>query len=581
MQANQSMSPQAQANTAYIKSQTAGQDITNAGNQLSLDFRRQFLNGMDSGQAPPAPNGNAALDGAMTLDAAHARAYVQQRFQPVPDIWLPQEQQQRLMAMASGIPGAADIVKAQHDARIQNARQQQQYDATQLYSHLYGVANAPDGQALNVLSVGEPDTADRFEQAGMTDAQARQHAADLAGIVHSVSQLPVKFRDDGVAVDGRTEEEIPGYDSAVGMSAKDRAGLITELNKPVKVAGTEPGTETTVPTWQATQQYSSLEDAVRKTTNMANIHRVPGPAVAPAVAAARNPAPAPASPPPPQAPGAAAAPGAPGASPQAFSTATPAQVAQAALARMPPAQRAAYTDQDYQLPPQPPGKLGTSAPPEVVDERKAITKARTDLLGEQSLNTAAAGQALRYYKLADDILSTGNVTTGWSADHIAQVSAALTQLGINPKWLGDPSKAAVLTKNLTNAGLQDLRAKFGSKIAQSEVFLNLNKASPNIDMPAPALHEVIKEQVDNMNYAIQSGQRMNQYLATGNDPRKFDAWNQQYFPRQNAGSSAGAGAGTKIATPYDTPAKIKAAVQSNALSRADGLKLLRANHGMQ
>lgn len=568
MQTNASMSPQAQANTALTQAQAVGAGIQNQENQLSLDFRRQFLSGMTPGAvAPPAnPNSTAEQEGDLALDPGKARAMLQQRFQPVPDVWTPQEQQQRMMALASGIPGASEIVKAQHDARIQNARQTQMHDATQMYSHLYGVATAPDDQALNVLRVAEPDTADRFEQAGMTGAQVKQHAAQLAGLTHSVAELPVEFNPDGTAMDSRTKEEIPGYDAAVGMSAKDRANVITELSKPTNIKNSD-GTESTVPTWQATGQFSSLEDGVKKTTALANMHRASPATVAPAIAAARNPAPAPAG-----APTAAAAPAA--ARPQAAGGPSPSAVAQATLAKIPPAQRAAYTDSDYQLPPQPPVVRGTSAPQEVIDERKAITKARTDLLGEQAQNTQAAGQALRYYQLANDVLKDGNVTTGWSADHISQVSAALTQLRIPSSWLGDPSKAARLTKALTNAGLQDLRAKFGSKIAQSEVFLNLNKASPNIDMPLPALKHIIQDQIDNMNYAVQSGQRVNQYLATGNDPRKFDVWNQKYFPRQNADAQ-------QNNAQYDTPAKIKAAVASGALKREDALTMLRTNHGMK
>ncbi len=552
------------ANAQLTQAQTQGQDITNAGNLLTLQYRQALMN------APPptnaAPMGDDSGADFSHMDVPGARAMVHQRFAPVPDTWSASEQQALYAARFSGVPGAAEAVVQQHANRISSINNARVTAATQQYSDLHSVATAPEGEAFNMLRVTEPGTADYFEQQGWTDdEQVRQHAADFAGLVHAGAQLPVEFKDDGAARDARTGEVIPGYDNAVGMSAKNRADVIAELQKPTNIKNSD-GTESTVPGWQALH-FPSLEAAVQHATALAVTRFGPdyngnGPgdhtALAPTIAAVRDGKPAPgltqeqhdaaiaqaqrqsAVPPPAGAPAGAPA-AAPGVPPPAARAptpaATPAQIAQATLARIPPAERGNYTDPTYQLPAQGPVRPGVSVAPEVQEQRTAVAKAATELLQEQGMNAKAAGQALRYYTLAQDVINSGNVTTGWGQEKLNSTAAALQKFGVPTSWLGDPSKSAELVKALTNAGLQSLKSTYGGKVTQSEVFLNLEHANPSADMPMPALRQLINDQVDGLKYDLATAQRARPYLATGNDPRSFDTWNQTKYPREQVAVS--------------------------------------------
>jgi hypothetical protein len=203
-----------------------------------------------------------------------------------------------------------------------------------------------------------------------------------------------------------------------------------------------------------------------------------------------------------------------------------------------PQLRAALSDTAYRLP-TPPVVAGRTQSPADAEQAKSNVTARNDLLQTQGDNSKAAGQALRFYALAQDVVNSGNVTTGWGAERAAAAGSFLSQFGIDKTMLGDPSKSAELVKALTNAGLQNLKSTYGAKITQSEVFLNLQHANPNIDMPLPALKQLINDQADNLKYDVGGAQRANKYLAAGNDPRQFDTWQQQYYPRQSAAVNQG------------------------------------------
>jgi hypothetical protein len=531
-QNNAMMSPQTAATTDYLRAQTVGQQLTNERSAMGLDFMRRLAGGgFGAPGTPVAPSGApgvspaASADGAtpnaqvtsvdpdeFVLNEPAARQHVFSRFAPIPDVWSPEEQQARVYAAMSGVPGAVDAVKAQHDTRISSLNAARMKAAQQQYNDLYAVSTAPDGRALDALSLVDPQAAERLRAAGVTDEQVRDHAARLAGITHSVAGLPVEYRKDGVAVDKTSQQPVPGYDTAVGLSAENRADLVKAAQTMTTVKRSD-GSEENVPQWKA-DGAPSLEAWVSRAGQIAAAHGA-SPATVTAAAGVAPGVTAPSAPPVRVAPPPAAA---------------------AATSQDPTAK--AYADPDYKLNTQP-VRVGVSATPGAIAEQQAVTKAKTDLLEEQSDNAKAAGQALRYYTLAQKIINSGNAITGWKANDIANVRNALSQFGINPNLFGDPSKTAELVKALTNAGLQNLKTTYGSRVTQSEVFLNLQHANPNADMPLPALRQLINDQVDNLHYDVQSAFRANRYVATGNDPRKFETWNQQYFPREKVAVDRG------------------------------------------
>ena len=480
----------------------------------------------------------------VSLNPAASLHNFQARYAPIPSSipYSPQEQQALAMAALSKNQEAVDLIKARHQMQIDGINQSRATQAQQHYNGLVGIATAPDGRALDALALMDPKQAERLRGMGLSDNQVRNYAAQMAGQLHVGAQLGVEFKDDGTARDKATGRDIPGYDAAVGLGPKERVELTKASTE--RVDGYVDGVAAKVPRYKS-EGYDTPAAWVQDHAQMAAKLQAGLPVGSPAAAAPVTAA-------------GATSPQVPNSAPQATSSAGAAPTVPW-LRPQPTAQPAPASNQAQQKPwKQPQGPLqdwrtlnadpkvfsdpefrlqtpkipaGQAMPPAVQDEQKAIAKSRTDLLQEQSDNTKAAGQALRYYSLATDVLNTGNVTTGWSQEHINGMAAALQQVGIPTAWLGDPAKSAELVKALTNAGLNNIKATFG-KTTQNEVFLQLSHASPNADMPLPALRRLINDQTQNLIYDIHSSDRANKYLAAGNDPRKFDTWNQRYFPRE-------------------------------------------------
>lgn len=518
---------------AYVEREQSGlvqqQAIEASMRNRLLGLQVQFAQGLPGAMAA-AGTGDSSSNAAATsgaspeagsdfsLNDAAARQHLFRKYSPVPDVWTPQEQVMRTQAAMSGLAGAVDAVKAQHDARIQGQNALRNKGAQQEFNGLYGVVTAPEGQALDALSLVDPNEAARLKDAGVTDDQVRQHASQLAGLTHTMGQLPVAWRKDGVAVDQTSQLEVPGYDSAVGLGPDERIQLTKAATE--NVDSLVNGYPAKVQRWRA-EGAQSPESWIQQHAQLATSLKSGLPTGS---APTASPSGAPQIP--------QGTPGLPPGVPGQMPRQVPGSVV------LPPAQQPRqappdpiFNDPQYKLR-APVIPAGQSAPPAVQDEQKAIAASRTALLQDSADNSKAAGQAIRYYKLASDVLNSGGVTTGWEQERVNQAKAALSQFGINPSWLGDSSKAPELVKALTNAGLQNLKTTYGSKVTQSEVFLNLEHANPSADMPLPALRRLINDQVDNLTYDVGSARRATKYVMTGNDPRQFSTWEQQYYPRQ-------------------------------------------------
>lgn len=512
-QNNEASSPMTQANIDLLKAQTTGANLTNEGTALSLQFRKQLaasqFAGQSPGQAPPNAPGDATPNAAVTaspqagdfqLDSTAARQHAFQSFSPIPDVWTPDEANMRTQAMLSGIPGAADAVKAQHDARIAAMNGTRSKAAQQEYNNLYGVITAPDGRALDALSLVEPQAAARFKAAGLDDDAVRQHASSLAGIAHSVGQLPVEYRKDGVAVDKTTQQEIPGYDQAVGLSAENRADLVKAASGIVDVPNSD-GSTSKVPQWKA-DGASSLEAWVSKAGQIATAHGVSGASAAAAVTAAPRPAPIPTQ-----------------ETPQA-KVDTAAKVA----APTDPVLRGALADRDFKVPTSA-VTAGTSATPGALEQQKATVAARTDLLKDSSEATNNAAQALAYAKAAKALLdSKGAPMTGLPG----AVKNALSH------WTGgaiDSSNYQEAAKYLGNLALQGAKVNYGSHMTGGEVGMQKDELSANVHMNPDAIDSILTRNIRDAQYVLDTAKRTRPFLATGGDPQQFSEWNQKYYPR--------------------------------------------------
>jgi hypothetical protein len=509
-------------------------------------------------------------------------AYAQRQYAPVlPNSYSPAELQAMQLALQSGDPDAAKQIQQLHTAKVDSTNAAIQQRAAREYNGLYNVATLPDNlNAVDALSLIEPRNAERLKADGATDDEVRDWATKAAAIVHRAARMPVEYSTDGVARDATTKEEIPGFDDFVGMSAQQRADLASKATE--RVDTFVDGNPAKKPRWQV-EGANSADDWLQQHVDMAEaLRHGTGPAVAkfpqtPATqffrgsgagvlgSGAASLPPGQQSTPPSIVPSGGPSPGfrpQPGLQPgqPAPPRQGPQSGQQTASSQpyIPPpalqdwqtkaADPKVYADPDFKLK-APSIPAGQAMPPAQVDEQKAIAKARTDLLQDQNDNSKAAGQALRYYSLAADVLNSNGTTTGWGQQHLNTAAAALQQMGIPSSWLGDPSKAAELTKALTNAGLQNLKTTYGSKVTQNEVFLNLEHANPNADMPLPALRQLINDQTQNLLYDSAGAIRANRYVAAGNDPRQFDTWQQKYFPRQRDAVTPQSGGNTSSAAP--------------------------------
>ena len=513
-QNNAASSPQTQATVDLLRQQAIGANLTNQGTAMSLDFRRQLAAGManqgQSEQSGADPNAAVTSDGQspgdFSLNEAAARQHLFQKYSPIPDVWTPQEQSMRAQAALSGLPGAVDAVKAQHDARIQAMNGVRTKGAQQEYNGLYGVVTAPEGRAMDALSLVEPDAAARLQAAGVTDDQVRQHASQMAGLTHSIGQLPVEYRKDGVAVDKTTQQQVPGYDDAVGLSAENRADLVKAASSIVTQKNSD-GSESNVPQWKA-DGASSLESWVSHAGSIATARGASPTQVtsAGAVPAPTGNRPAPNAQPP--------------VSPAPAANQPTLDVSKVAD----PTLRAALGDKEFNLP-TPKVVQGTSATPAALDQQKATVAARTDLLKDLSETTSTASQSLGYAKAAQAILSSkGAPSTGMPG----YIKNALSQ------WTGgviDSSNYQEAAKYLGNLALQGAKGNYGSKMTGGEVMMQKDELAASTHMNPDAINNILGRNIRDAQYAIDTANRVRPYLATGKDPQQFTEWNQKYYPR--------------------------------------------------
>lgn len=553
-QNNTASSPQTQATVDLLRQQAIGANLTNQGTAMSLDFRRQLAAGMGGGQ-PGDLDPNAAVTATgqspdasdFTVNEAAARQHLFQKYSPMPDVWTPQEQSMRAQAALSGLPGAVDAVKAQHDARIQAMNGVRTKGAQQEYNGLYGVVTAPEGRAMDALSLVEPDAATRLQAAGVTDDQVRQHASQMAGLAHSIGQLPVEYRKDGVAVDKTTQQEVPGYDDAVGLSAENRADLVKAASGIVTVENSD-GSKSNVPQWKA-DGSSSLESWVSHAGTLASSRGASTSQVTAAGAAANNV--------PQQTPrGAPSAPAAPPNQP----TLDVSKVADPAL-------RTALSDKEFNLPVSP-VKQGTSITPTAQKQQDATVAARTDLLKDLSETTGTASQSLGYAKAAQAILnSKGAPATGLPGYIINAMS----------QWTGgaiDSSNYQEAAKYLGNLALQGAKGNYGSKMTGGEVMMQKDELAASTHMNPDAINDILGRNIRDAQYAIDTANRVRPYLATGKDPQQFTEWNQKYYPRDKIVNDPDA-------APTKTPSKAPvSAATEGATSTSKGGKpiVFKAGH---
>lgn len=549
------------ASRAYLGAQTQGQALQNQLMQTRVQWLQQALNSPivnDSQVAPEQDNsaasavaqvgapstlagggfkqtGDVTPSGASSnpediasagLDSATIASKMQQKY-AVRDIWTPQEQQrlQQLQAQLpqaqqmalAGLPDQTPAIKAQiealkqsHDIRIQNATAQAQLGAGRTYDQSVAIStmDGPPGTKLAALRRIDPQTADSIEKLAehhswtpeQTDTFVQTYADEIGNQSHRYSGREIDTTNkDGIPRDKQTQQPLAGGLPA-GLSAQEYAGIAQEGMKRVSVPQSD-GSEKSMKAYEAAG-FNNLPAYVA--------------AIAKQRAAVANAQPG-------AQPGAQTGTSTPGATGTAPPSTAAAQINDPVL-------RTALSDSEYDLAP---NLRGTQANVSQSTEGKAVADARSALLADTGTSGKISAYALTYLNAAKQVLDSGGVTTGFGAQEITTINRALQKVGLG-KLTNDPSKNIVLVKNLTNAALQNIKAVFGGKVTASEVFLNLDKANPNADMPDEAIRSLVDENVANAQYDVDTAHRAVRYTAAGKDPRKFDDWQLQYYPRQQA-----------------------------------------------
>lgn len=159
----------------------------------------------------------------------------------------------------------------------------------------------------------------------------------------------------------------------------------------------------------------------------------------------------------------------------------------------------------------------------------------SDKLGEDyTTRSEAANQRLQSLNDAMNVLPEAN--TGALALKKAAIQNFLqSNIGISPAALkpllgGTSAATAELNKYLVNAGLQSARGIYGNRMTQNEVQLQLNQASPGVEMVPAAIKTLIATEQAKANYEIKKAQDYQQYLRKGGDPVGFEGWYSSRHP---------------------------------------------------
>jgi hypothetical protein len=390
------------------------------------------------------------------------------------------------------------------------------------------------------------------------DQDVRLYTSHVGAAVHQYTDRPTTMTN-GVFIDQKDGTPVLGTDQVLtGLTAEDKQKAYEAANELVTIPRSD-GSTVQIPRWQLIGAHSpegyvvAADHAARVNANNA------GPGAPATVNRLVNPL---AAPPPSAAGYAAVQSGPPGANnllANAAPTAgqTPAPLGSPAPTADAQTLQAKLSDPAYKLN-VPPLVRGTSQSPAAAKVAGAIADAQTTLLNDQADNSKSAGRALSYSKLAMGVLNSGQVNTGWGSNQITTMKMALQQAGVPANLLGNlASNNVELNKYLTQAALQQLKATYGPRVSQMEVFLNLQKSNPSAEMPIDAIKVLLGNSIASSQYDVDSAKRANAYVAAGNDPRLFDTWNQDKFPRENFTSVPKANTGASGTAPSSAGAPVE------------------------
>ena len=93
-----------------------------------------------------------------------------------------------------------------------------------------------------------------------------------------------------------------------------------------------------------------------------------------------------------------------------------------------------------------------------------------------------------------------------------------------------PSATIALNKDLLNAAAEKAKQRYGSRMTQSEVMLQIKQGAPNVDMTKAAIKYLLESDNAMAQYQIQQSRDFGRYINQGGDPQQFESWYARSFP---------------------------------------------------
>jgi hypothetical protein len=169
--------------------------------------------------------------------------------------------------------------------------------------------------------------------------------------------------------------------------------------------------------------------------------------------------------------------------------------------------------------------------------QEAVNKGRAEQYLKQSqqmgLEADTADQKLEYS--TELLRNLPQSFTGPNASGVAGFWNTLNQIpglrALVPKdATQDAAGTQIAIKNLVNQAIQGARAIYGPRMAQSEVMLQKNEASPSITMGIQAIYALQRQEDAKSAYFIQRKNDYEKYISQGGDPNRFEGAYQRRFP---------------------------------------------------
>lgn len=560
--------PLLRAQAGLTTAQEAGADIANQNAALKLQLLHQALDQQSatanaSANASPAPTAEGETSDnsgeSNPDDYAGARAHMQEQFAnnfKVNPAYTPAEMANVQRAIPLAIAGDNNFFEAaqkQHEIRVQQQTANASYAAQRAYDSSYAVASAPEGSHYTAFAQSQPVAAANLARNMGLDPNhpetwtaAQKKTLDDHVKIHAEMANNELFQYTGDKLedkDGQIRNSRTGLtplgDQTQGLSPKENAELFTKGSQIVDT--TIDGRPTKLQQYQA-DGYSSL--GAWRAAAAANNGVAP-----PRPGSPNSSTPAPTSNTGPTKTGAVANGVSAGQAPASVSAAvaqTPvarntqlaasvaATAANSKIATTPQDQAqyattlgTALADPEYKasLPPAPKG--GGSYLPNEQKELDNYSQSKQDLKSSADEVSSASARALQNFMAAKQILEAP--AKGPVQGLPGVIAGELAKLGLDTDTADHRMEAI---KYLTNGALGNLKTTYGSKPAMFDVKVNLEQAFPDLKTQGiGAVKNLIDSNIRAARYDIDSAGRVGSYIDAGNDPARFNNWNESHFAR--------------------------------------------------